>query len=449
MTADCLSHPTEDQINVIFEEQSLLNYEKLAEAQDSDPSISLLQQSDNSPQVSTQKLPESNRTILVDTSTGKAQHLVPSAFRRKVLDLLHGLAHSGIKSSQKLILQRFVWPKIHIDVKDWTKACVLCQWAKVHRHNVTPLQKYTTPDEHFSHVHLDLVGLLPATEGHTYLLTAICRITRHFEAIPLRDITAKSCADNFVLHWVARFGAPSVITTDRGRQFTSTLWQELAEFLGAKLTHTTSYHPASNGLVERMHRTLKTALKIEENPTNWFSNLGFALLGLRAAVKEDRGFSASEITIGKPLRVPGQLLSAEHDNAHSKSNHRQQLTQYLNSLRPTEPRHFSSRKAYMERALEGCIHVFIQNTPNKPPLAPTYNGPFRVLRKHTKYFTIDLVSRIDNVSIDRIKAAHLIQPVSDLTPTNQPQPDVNEECDVTPVITFPCPPATPRPADRD
>ena len=98
----------------------------------------------------------------------------------------------------------------------------------------------------------------------------------------------------------------------------------------------------------------------------------------------------------------------------------------------------------MERALEGCTHVFIQNTLNKPPLTPTYKGPFCVLRKHTKYFTINLDSRIDNVSIDQIKAAHFIQPVSDPTPVNQPQPDVNEECDVTPAITFPCPPATQR-----
>ena len=142
---------------------------------------------------------------------------MPIAFRRKVFDLLHGLAHPGIKSSQKLISQRFVWPKIHIDVRDWTKACVPCQRTKVHRPNVTPLQKYTTPDERFSHVHLDLVGPLPESEGHTYLLTAICRVTSHFEAIPFRDITAKSCAENFVLHWAACYGAPSVITTDWGR----------------------------------------------------------------------------------------------------------------------------------------------------------------------------------------------------------------------------------------
>ena len=210
VAANCLSRPTENQIKVIFEKQSPLNYEKLAEAQDSDLSISLLQQSDNSLQISTQKLPKSNRAILVDTSTGTAQPLVPIAFCRKVFDLLHSLAHPGIKSSQKLISQRFVWPKIHIDVRDWTKAYVPCQGTKVHRHNVTPLQKCTTPDERFSHVHLDLVGPLPASEGHTYLLTAICRV------IPFSVITAKSCADNFVLHWVARFGAPNIITTDLG-----------------------------------------------------------------------------------------------------------------------------------------------------------------------------------------------------------------------------------------
>ena len=91
----------------------------------------------------------------------------------------------------------------------------------------------------------------------------------------------------------------------------------------------------------------------------------------------------------------------------------------------------------MKKALESCTHVFIQNTPNEPLLAPTYNGPFCVLRKHTKYFTVNLVSRIDNASIARIKAAHLIHPVSDPTPVNQPQPDANEECDVTPAITLP------------
>ena len=74
----------------------------------------------------------------------------------------------------------------------------------------------------------------------------------------------------------------------------------------------------------------------------------------------------------------------------------------------------------MKKALEGCTQAFIQNTPNKPPLAPTYNGLFGVLQKQTKYITVDLVSRFDNVSIDRVKAAHLIQPLSILPRSTSP-----------------------------
>ena len=64
--------------------------------------------------------------------------------------------------------------------------------------------------------------------------------------IPMQEVTAKSCADNFLLLWVARYGCPKTITSDRGRQFTSQLWHKLANFLGAELIHTTSYNPKTN-----------------------------------------------------------------------------------------------------------------------------------------------------------------------------------------------------------
>jgi hypothetical protein len=37
---------------------------------------------------------------------------------------------------------------------------------------------------HFAHIHVDLVGLLPPSRGHTYLFTAI----------PLSSVTAADCA---------------------------------------------------------------------------------------------------------------------------------------------------------------------------------------------------------------------------------------------------------------
>ncbi|RJX63126.1 transposase, partial [Vibrio sinensis] len=64
----------------------------------------------------------------------------------------------------------------------------------------------------------------------------------------------------FVERWVANFGCPSTITTDRGRQFESDLFRRLTTLLGITRFRTTAYHPQANGLVERFHRQLKASL---------------------------------------------------------------------------------------------------------------------------------------------------------------------------------------------
>ena len=81
------------------------------------------------------------------------------------------------------------------------------------------------------------------------------------EAIPIKDITADTVAQAFILGWISCFGVPSTITSDRGRQFESHLFKSLLYTLGSCRNRTTSYHPIANGLVERFHHQLKAALK--------------------------------------------------------------------------------------------------------------------------------------------------------------------------------------------
>ncbi len=100
------------------------------------------------------------------------------------------------------------------------------------------------------------VGPLPPSRGFTYLLTCIDRFTRWPEALPLSAITAEAVAQAFISGWVACFGVPSTIVTDRGRQFESNMWNALMSLLGSKRARTTAYHPQSNGMVERFHRQL-------------------------------------------------------------------------------------------------------------------------------------------------------------------------------------------------
>ena len=196
-----------------------------------------------------------------------------------MFDALHGLSHPGIRATQKLLTTRYVWPGINADIRGWTRNCLQCQRAKVHRHTISPLATFATPDNRFDMVHIDLVGPLPPSHGYTYLLTCINRFTRWPEAIPLTDITAESVARAFLHVWILRFGTPSTATTDRGRQFESALWRQFAQLLGIKHLRTTAYHPIANGLIERFHHHLKSALKAQSQPEQWVDSLPLVLLG--------------------------------------------------------------------------------------------------------------------------------------------------------------------------
>ncbi|BHF78575.1 hypothetical protein SprV_0602168800 [Sparganum proliferum] len=249
-------------------------------------------------------------TILCDVSTPFHRPFVPASMRQVVFQTLHGLSHPGIRASQKPLAERFVWPGMNKDVKAWAQSCLSCQRNKVQRYNKSPPGTFPSPDARFSHVHLEVVGPLPLSNGFTHLLSCVDRYTRWAEAIPLPNTQAETIVKAFVSRWVAMFGAPSTVTTDRGAQFESALFQTLLNFLGCTRIRTTAYHPAANGMVERFHRQLKTALRAVEDPGNWSDNLPLALLGIRAALKSDLGCSAAELVFGTTLRLPGEMITA-------------------------------------------------------------------------------------------------------------------------------------------
>ena len=317
------------------------------------------------------------------------------------------MSHPGIKSTRKLIGSRFVWPNMHKDIQEWTKTCISCQKAKVHQHAKAPLGTYATPDARFQHIHIDLVGPLPPSNGYAYLLTCIDRYSRWSDAIPIHDITTETVAKALVHHWIARYGAPTTITTDRGRQFESALFQELLNLLGSNRTRTTAYHPAANGIVERFHRQLKASLKSQPDPDRWYEYLPLVLLGIRTTVKDDLGCTPAELVYGSPLTVPGQMITpTPPPSIADTTNYVHRLRKYMSHITPAKTR-TQNTTSHIPVELNTCSHVFVRCDAVCRPLQPPYTGPYKVLRRTPKYFVLEVKGKKETFSIDRLKVAHL------------------------------------------
>ena len=129
--------------------------------------------------------------------------------------------------------------------------------------------------------------------------------------MPLADITAQTVTDAFAFGWIQHFGVPSTITSDRGSQFSSSIFTQLTKTWGIRQIFTTPYHREANGLVERFHRRLKEALIAlgQESPNKWFWRLPCVMLSIRTTLKPDIGALPSDLVFGEGLAIPGEILS--------------------------------------------------------------------------------------------------------------------------------------------
>ena len=388
---------------------SSLEYTAIAADQSGDAELARLLQN---PALKMKKLnlPGTKVTLYADTSTEAVRPYLPQQHRFQAFRQLHDLSHPGIRASQRLLTSRFIWEGINKDVRLWTRTCTNCQASKVTRHTHSPPGTFPPITRRFDHVHIDLVGPLLPSAGHRYILTCVDRFTRWPEATPVPDITTDTVAHAFIATWVSRFGVPLSLTSDRGGQFEANVWNKVMALLGTRRHRTSSYHPQSNGMVERFHRQLKSSLIASSQREHWSLALPLVLLGIRSSLKEDLHHSSAELVYGATLRLPGELLAPSHEpETSSVQDFAFRLKSAMQSLQPVQPRS-SQSKTFVSQDLDSCTHVFVRVDAVHRPLTQPYQGPYKILRRTRKTITIDRNGSRDAVAIDRVKPAYLLDP---------------------------------------
>jgi len=361
-----------------------------------------------------------NKTLLCDTSTMFPRPFLPSNCRKQIFDHLHALSHPGVNGSTKLITARYFWPSMKKDIKTWVKTCLSCQQSKIQRNIKSPVQQPVYPyTDRFQTVHMDIIGPFAPSKALgsifpsslRYVVTFIDRATRWFECIPVPDILAETVASAFLSGWISRFGVPLHLVTDQGRQFESELFKNLSTIVGFHRLRTSSYHPQSNGMIERFHRTLKTALKARKD--DWLVALPVVQLALRC-IPNESSFSPITALTGTTLLTPHTYFETESPSSKQQVEFVKRLStqmQQVDFRKLSEGIHHSKAKPSNSRVpvLKIGEYVWLRIDRIKRPLEAPYQGPYEIIEFKDKIVKIKTeTDKIVTVSIDRIKPVSLL-----------------------------------------
>lgn len=407
-----------DLMSRVMTIESEVDYRKLASQQDNDEELKkLLSSRTTALKLEKKRLEASNYSVYCDVSTGKSRPYVPFGMRQEIIRHFHAISHAGIRATRRLVTERFVWPQVNKDIREFVSTCHSCQASKIHRHTRAPLQSFDLPPARFRHIHVDLVGPLPPSDENKYVLTIVDRFSRWPEAFPIPEQTAQVVGRVLYEQWICRYGCPDVITTDQGRQFESDLLNELHQRTGTRRIRTCAYHPQANGMVERFHRTMKAALKAR-NAANWAVQLPTVLLGLRAAFREDLQGSAAEMLFGEPLRIPGEFFEPVHEP--ERNEFMKTIGEAFRNLRPKQTRANNTSKPFVHKALGTSTHVYVRVDKVKKPLQRPYEGPYEVIERFDKYFDVKIKGGKERITIDRLKPAFMPHPDLSSFPPDDP-----------------------------
>ena len=160
--------------------------------------------------------------------------------------------------------------------------------------------------------------------------------------------------------------------------------------LGIDTRATTSYNPQCNGLVERMHRQLKSSLRAHLTTDSWQDALPLVLLGLRLAWPEGPEATPAELLYGSALRLPGQFIPGpELDVNKPFSSFITSFQEKMKTIKAAPSKHHSSAVTpFIPLSLRSSPQVFIRSDGVRKPLQNPYYGPYPVLERGAKTFKV-------------------------------------------------------------
>ena len=206
-----------------------------------------------------------------------------SQLKQKILMELHTSPLGGYSRFLKTyhrVKKEFFWDGLKSDIKNFVVGCLVCQQNKVETiKTLGLLQPLSIPSQHWEEVLIDFITCLPKSEGKSFIMVVVDRLTKYAHFCALSHPFKASTVSTAFMETIQKLhGNPKIIVSDKDPIFTGNFWTKLFSCLSTQLTHSSSYHIQSDGQTKIVYKFLEVYLRcfVSDKRTQWVKWLPLA-----------------------------------------------------------------------------------------------------------------------------------------------------------------------------
>jgi hypothetical protein len=263
---------------------------------------------------------------------------LPSSMIEDLLQVYHSHplgGHFGVQRTYLKIKNKFWWPNMKQSITLYIQSCLLCQQYNVSRSKKPGrLQPIPPPEGPFQLIGMDYCGPLKQTpRGNQYVLCITDYFTRWIVAVAVPDCSAQTTAEALFNEYICKYGVPAAILSDQGTHFHNQLMQAMSKLLGYNHTYSTTYHPQSNGMIERFNATFvpQIAKLQDKEHNNWDEFLSSVVFAYNTGTHSTTQYSPFQLLYGREPRLPADEKKSSF-TFHKPNDYYEQLKKSMKMI---------------------------------------------------------------------------------------------------------------------
>ncbi len=332
--------------------------------------------------------------------------------RADILKIYHDTpgngAHFGRDKTIRKIQERYYWPTMVADIRNYVNSCLPCAQNNYRRQKLPgKLKPIPPPEGIWKLLSMDFHGPIAPTskQGNRYIISLTDVLSKFVIAKAVKDCSAATAVNFLINDVILKYGTPTCILTDNGTHFTSQLINNLCKQIGVTHLYSTAYHPQTNGQIERFNATMdgKIAALCNDRRTNWDEMLQFVTFNYNTSIHATTKQTPFEMMHGRKAVLPfdqqQELISLPQDPEHG-----QKIKDYLEKLTEEARKNiiknqqqyksrYDSNRRDLSLKINDLVLVKTRNIRNKFDIR--YEGPFRIIKQlGSKTFIVQHVKKI-------------------------------------------------------